>query len=98
MVTKSGGRSEEQEFEAQMEKASMMVQETIGRMLKEGDLHPHIVVLGVAKVMGELMGALAAASSTDLDEVVRDTFNVAEQAAKNYYDAIGTMMPVAGSA
>ena len=44
-----------------MEAATQMVQETVGRMLLDDEIHPHVVVLAVAQVAGELMGALAAA-------------------------------------
>ncbi len=85
-----------------MEAATQMVQQTVGRMLREGEIHPHLVVLAVARVAGELMGALAAASGHDLDEVLRDSTEVVHQAARNHHEAMQAMtaelMPVAGNA
>ena len=52
----------------------------------------------MAKVTGELMGALAAASGHDIEEVMSDTTAIVHQACRNYYDAISTAMPVAGNA
>ena len=98
MVTKTGKTTEEQELERQMEAASAVVQATIGRMLHDRDIHPHVVVLSMAKVTGELMGALAAASGHDVEEVLRDTTEIVHQACRNYYDAISMAMPVAGNA
>ncbi len=102
MVTKAGELTEEQEIEQQMQAASAMVQALIGQMLREGAIHPHVVVLAVARVAGELMGALAAASGHDLDEVLKDSTEIVHQAARNHYDEVqavtAELMPVAGSA
>ena len=96
MVTKASEDAE------QMEAATEMVQQTVGRMLHDGDIHPHVVVLAVARVAGELMGALAAASGHDLDEVLRDSTEIVHQAARNHHEAMqaitAEMMPVAGNA
>ena len=48
------------------------------------------------------MGALAAASGHDLDEVVKDSSEIVHQAARNHYDELqatkAELMPVAGNA
>ena len=79
-----------------------MVQQTIGRMLRAGEIHPHVIVLAVARVAGELMGALAAASGHDLDEVLKDSTEIVHQAARNHHEAMqaitAEIMPVAGNA
>ena len=102
MVTKAGEEAELREFAEQMERATIMVQETVGRTLREGEIHPHVIVLAVARVAGELMGALAAASGHNLDEVVKDSSEIVQQAARNHYDELqamkAEMMPVAGDA
>ena len=102
MVTKTGNPTDEQELVEQMETATQMVQQTVGRMLRAGEIHPHLVVLSVARVAGELMGALAAASGHDLDEVVKDSSEIVHQAARNHYDELqatkAELMPVAGNA
>ena len=91
--------AERQEFEEQMEAATERMQETVRRMLREGEIHPQIVVLAAARVAGELMGALAAAGGHDLEEVLRDSTAIVHQACRNYYDAVqAEMMPVAGNA
>ena len=89
----------------QMEAATVMVQQTIGRMLRDGDVHPHVVVLTVARVAGELMGALAAASGHSVDEVLKDSTEIVHQAARNHYEELqalqaikAELMPVAGNA
>ena len=85
-----------------MEAATQMVQETVGRMLLDDEIHPHVVVLAVAQVAGELMGALAAVSGHDLNEVLRDSTEIVHQAARNHHEAMQTitaeLMPVAGNA
>ncbi len=67
-----------------------------------GEIHPHVVVLSVARVAGELMGALAAASGHDLEEVLRDSSAIVHQAARNHYEELqaikAELMPVAGNA
>ena len=85
-----------------MEAATQMVQETVGRMLRDDEIHPHVVVLAVAQVAGELMGALAAASGHNLNEVLKDSTEIVHQAARNHHEAMQVMtaelMPVAGNA
>ena len=54
MVTSKTGEIDEQELAEQMEAATQSVQETIGRLLRDDDIHPHVVVLTVARVAGEL--------------------------------------------
>ena len=48
------------------------------------------------------MGALAAASGHDLDEVVKDSSEIVHQAARNHYDELqatkAELMSVAGNA
>ena len=101
-MTSETGEIDKQELAEQMETATQRVQQTIGRMLRAGEIHPHLVVLSVARVAGELMGALAAASGHDLDEVLRDSTEIVHQAARNHYDEVqatkAEMMPVAGNA
>ena len=102
MVTKTGTPTEEEDLGKQMEAATVRVQQTVSRMLRDREIHPHVVVLSVARVAGELMGALAAASGHDLDEVLRDSTEIVHQAARNHYDEVqatkAEMMPVAGNA
>ncbi len=93
---------DEQELVEQIETATQMVQKAVGQMLRTDDIHPHVVVLAVARVAGELMGALAAESGHDLDEVLRDSTEVVHQAARNHHEAMQTikaeLMLVAGNA
>ena len=102
VVTKASEEAELHAFAEQMETATQMVQQTIGRMLRESEIHPHLVVLAVARVAGELMGALAAASGHDLEEVLKDSTEIVQQAARNHYGEVqavtAELMPVAGNA
>ncbi len=102
MASETGEEVEQREFAEQMEAATQMVQETVGRMLHDGDIHPHVVVLAVARVAGELMGALAVASGHDLEEVLHETTPIVHQAARNHHEAMqaitAELMPVAGNA
>ena len=102
MASEASEEAELREFAEQMETATEMVQQTVGRMLRAGEIHPHLVVLSVARVAGELMGALVAASGHDLDEVLKDSSEIVHQAARNHYDELqatkAELMPVAGNA
>ena len=102
MVSEASEEAEHRVFAEQMEAATVIVQQTVGRMLREGAIHPHVVVLAVARVAGELMGALAAASGNNLDEVLRDSTEIVHQAARNHYDEVqaitAEVMSVAGNA
>ena len=102
MASEASEEAELREFAEQMETATEMVQQTVGRMLRAGEIHPHLVVLAVARVAGELMGALAAASGHDLNEVLKDSTEIVHQAARNHYDELqatkAELMQVAGNA
>jgi hypothetical protein len=52
---------DQQELEAQMETAVDAIRETVLRLLREGEVHPQIIVMAAARVAGELGAAAALA-------------------------------------
>ena len=47
-------------------------------MLREGEIHPQLIVLAVARVAG----------GHDMEEVLRDSTVIVHQACSNYYEAV----------
>ena len=88
-------KPEQQELAAQMEAATAAIRATVLRLLQDGDVHPQLVVLAVARVAGEL-GASAALAS---EELLRELARVLQQAGRAHYEMLqAELLPVAGSA
>src|SRR3954465_11035785 len=49
--------AEQDELEAQFQTATEELQRAVMRLFQDGDIHPHLVVLALARVTGEVGGA-----------------------------------------
>ncbi len=61
---------EGRDLAAQAEAAADAIRAAALRLLKEGEVHPRLVVLAVARVAGELGAATALAGGQDAEEVL----------------------------
>ena len=99
VTSKIGEEAEQRELEAQMQAATEMVERVIQRMLHEGEIHPQLIVLAVARVAGGITAAAALASGEDIDKMLGDVTEHVRQAGHAYHEALrAEMMPVAGNA
>ena len=92
---------EQQELEAQMETAVDAIREAVLRLLREGEVHPQIVVMATTRVAGGLGAAAALASGQDIEGLLDDLAEALRQAGREHHEMLQAQleaMPVAGSA
>jgi hypothetical protein len=90
---------ERDELAARMEAATDAIRAAALRLLREGGVHPRLVVLAVARVAGELGAATALAGGEDAGEVLGGLAEVVRQAGREHHEMLrGVTLPVAGNA
>ena len=69
------------------------------RRQREGDVHPQLVVLAVARVAGELGAGAALAGGMDLETMLGELAEVVRQAGREFHETLDLeTTPAAGSA
>ncbi|MDF2975156.1 MAG: hypothetical protein K0R61_5606 [Microvirga sp.] len=90
---------EQEELEAQMAAAMEAIRATILQLLKEGRVHPQLLILAVAHVAGELGASAALASGQDAEALLGELADVVRQAGREQQEMLqAELLPVAGSA
>jgi hypothetical protein len=90
---------EGQDLGVQAEAAADAIRAAALRLLKEGEVHPRLVVLAAARVTGELGAAAALAGGEDAGEVLGGLAEVLREAGREHHEALrGITLPTAGSA
>jgi hypothetical protein len=92
---------EQQELEAQMETAVDAIREVVLRLLREGEVHPQIVVMAATRVAGGLGAAAALASGQDAGRLLDELADVLRQAGEEHHEMLQAQlkaMPVARNA
>jgi glycine/D-amino acid oxidase-like deaminating enzyme len=91
--------AEVRDLEAQMHLAMEGVQKAVLRLLQDGDVHPQLVVLAVARVAGELGAGIAQAGDMDLETILADVTEVVRKAGRAHHELLlAEELPVAGNA
>src|SRR5829696_8013687 len=93
--------AEQQELEVQMEAAVDAIREAVLRLLREGEVHPQIVVMAAARVAGGLGAAAALASGQEVEEMLDDLAEALRQAGRGHHETLRAelaALPVAGNA
>jgi len=97
MTTDTG--PEHDELEAQLGTAVEGLQRAVTRLLQEGEVHPHLVVLALARVTGEAGAGAALASEQDPEELLGELAEVVRQAGRGFREMLeAEEMPTAGNA
>jgi single-stranded DNA-specific DHH superfamily exonuclease len=97
----AGDEPEQEQLEAQMETAVDAIREAILRLLREGEVHPQIIVMAAARVAGGLGAGAALASGQDLEGLLDDLAEALRQAGRDHYETLRAeleALPVAGNA
>ena len=92
---------EQQEVEAQMEIAVGTIRGAVLRLLREGEVHPQIIIMAAARVAGGLGAAAALASGQDIEGLLDDLAEALRQAGREHHETLRAeleALPVAGSA
>ena len=92
-------KPEREELTAQMEAAIDEIRAAALRLLREGEIHPQLIVLAVVRVAGELGAATALAGGQDYEGLLGELAEVMRQAGREHHEVLRAMeLPVAGNA
>jgi hypothetical protein len=90
---------DQEQLEAQMEAAVDAIRATVQRLLREGDVHPHIIVMAVTRVAGELGASAAMAGGQEVEKLLGELAEVLQQAGRDCHEMLqAELLPVAGNA
>src|SRR4051812_34838022 len=94
-----GGATEGDELEAQLGTAMEGLQRAVVRPLQDGDVHPHLVVLALARATGEVGAGAALAGGQDPEELLGELAEVVRQAGREFRKMIEAgVQPTVGNA
>jgi hypothetical protein len=69
------------------------------RLFRDSDIHPHIMVLALARVTGEVGAGIALAGGQDSEELLGELAEVVRQAGRGFQEMLeAEALPTAGSA
>src|SRR3954447_24172288 len=90
---------EQDELEGQFQTATEGLQRAVMRLFQDKDIHPHVMVLALARVTGEVGAGTALAGEQDPEELLADLAGVVRQAGREFRDELqAEALPTAGSA
>src|SRR3954462_14972104 len=90
---------EQEELEAQLGTAMEGLQRAVVRLLQESEVHPHLVVLALARVTGEVAAGAALARGRDPEELLGELAEVVRRAGRELREMVeAEALPTAGNA
>lgn len=92
---------ERQELEAQMEAAMEAICGAVLRLLREGQVHPQIIVMAAVRIAGELGASAALAGGQDTERLLEELADVLRQAGREHLETLQAeleALPIAGNA
>ena len=90
---------DENELEAQFRTAAEGLQGTVMRLFQDGDIHPHVMVLALARVTGEVGAGTALAEEQDPEELLGELAEVVRRAGREFQEMVqAEALPTAGNA
>ena len=91
--------AEAQELGEQLEAATDAIRAAVVGLLREGEVHPQLIIMAVARVAGELGASAALAGGQDHETLLGELAEVVREAGREHHEALRTLeLPVAGSA
>ena len=91
--------AEQDELEEQLWTATEGLQRTVMRLFQDGEVHPHLVVLALARVTGEVGAGAALAGDQDPEELLDDLAEVVRRAGREFREMVrAEALPTAGNA
>src|SRR3954449_7663722 len=98
MVTK-GEETERDELEEQLWTATGELQRAVMRLFQDSDIHPHVMVLALARVTGEVGAGTALAGGQDPEELLGELAEVVRRAGREFREMLeAEALPAVGSA
>jgi hypothetical protein len=90
---------DENELEAQFWTAAEGLQRTVMRLFRDSDIHPHVMVLALARVTGEVGAGTALAEERDPEEMLGELAEVVRRAGREFREMVrAEALPTAGNA
>jgi hypothetical protein len=91
--------AEQEELEAQFWTATGELQRAVMRLFQDRDIHPHLVVLALARVTGEVGAGTALAGEQDPEELLGELAEVVRRAGREFREMVrAEALPTAGNA
>lgn len=75
---------DQQELDVLMQTATDALRATCLRLLRKGEIYPHIIVMAVARVIGELGATAALAVGQGIDELLGEVGSIVQQAGQEH--------------
>ena len=98
-MTTSEEADEQDELEAQFQTATEGLQRAVMRLFQDSDIHPHVMVLALARVTGEVGAGTALASEQDPEELLGELAEVVRRAGREFWEMLAAeALPTAGNA
>jgi hypothetical protein len=88
MTSETGEKAEAQNLGEQMVVAADAIRAAVLTLLREGEVHPQLILMAVARVTGELAASAALAADRDLETVLAELAEVVRQAGREQAEAI----------
>jgi hypothetical protein len=82
-----GDKADERDLERQVWAATETIREAVLQLLQAGDVHPHVIVLAVARVAGETGSAAALASGENVEQLLGELVEVVRRAGLEQHAA-----------
>src|SRR3954462_4718666 len=93
------GTDERDELEAQFRTATEGLQSVVMRLFQDSDIHPHVMVLALARVTGEVGAGTALAGERDPGELLGELAEVVRRAGREFHETVrAEALPTAGNA
>src|SRR4051794_31112928 len=90
---------EQDELEAQFQTATEGLQRAVMRLFQDNNIHPHVMVLALARVTGEVGVSTALAGEQDPEELLDDLAGAVRQAGREFRKMLEAgALPTAGNA
>src|SRR3954452_20061239 len=90
---------DEDELEAQFWTAAEGLQRAVMRMFQDSDIHPHVMVLALARVTGGVGAGTALAEERAPEELLGELVEVVRQAGREFQGMVrAESLPTAGNA
>src|SRR4051795_12144020 len=91
--------TEQNELEEQLWTATEELQKAVMRLFQDGEVHPHLVVLALARVTGEVGAGTALAGEQDPEELLGELAEVVRRAGREFREIVqAEALPTAGNA
>jgi hypothetical protein len=91
--------TEREKLRRQLQAASEAFQGAAGRLLREGEMAPQLIVLAAAQVVGELGAAMALAEGLDIETTFSELADLMRQTGREFHEMLqAEALPTAGNA